>query len=217
MRKKGIVLLLMVFAFASCVKEDEKLTLPPPGEMTKVVADIGSDYNKQVYVSLANNNQVTRNIKDWDLAFECGANGFHVYLNSGKYMFACHTGTNNFAIADTIGKSWNLDNDHLDDDSTAVGKWWENNTSNDEVIVFDRGRVFYTGATASQRFKKLKLEEVTTTGYRFSYCDFNNSTPVYFNLSKDNNFKMIKVSRIISLNFGIQILFLSLIILLLRR
>ena len=194
MRKKVVAFTLMISAFASCVKEDDKLTLPPPGELTKVVAEIGSDYNKQVYVSLANNKQVTRNIKDWDLAFESSAAGFHVYLNSGKYMFTCHTGTNDFVISDTTGKPWMLDNDHLDDDSTAIGKWWENGVSTDEVLVIDRGRVFYTGGSASQRYKKLKLEAVTATEYHFSYCDFSNSTPVNFILQKNNSYSLMYFS-----------------------
>lgn len=194
MKVKRYIYFVAIALLASCEKEDTALVLPPPGNLTRVIANIQPDYSKQVYVSLSKNTQVTRNLKDWDLAFESGANGFHIYVNGGKYMFVCHTGAADFTNVDTVGKSWNVDNDHLDDDSTAVGIWLSNNQSNGEVMVIDRGRIFYTGINASQRYKKLRLDEVTATEYHFSYCDLNNSTPVSFTIAKDNNYSLMYFS-----------------------
>ena len=194
MRYIHFIYIISFITFASCEKEDKALVLPPPGSLTRVVANIDPTYDKQVYVSLQKNLQVTVDLKDWDLAFEASANGFHVYLNSGKYMFVCHTGANNFTTVDTVGKPWVLDNDHLDDDSTAIGNWNINGLLSGEVMVIDRGRVFYTGATASQRFKKLRLEEATATGYRFSYCDFNSTSPIQFTLPKNIDYSLMYFS-----------------------
>jgi hypothetical protein len=187
----------MVFiAFTSCQKEDEAVILPPPGDLTKVIADIGAgpSYNEQVYVSLSKNMQVSRNIKDWDIAFEASPNGYRVYLNTGKNMFACHTGVSSFTDVDTVGKEWHVDNAHLDDDSTAIGTWYANNLSTNEVLVIDRGKIFYNGASASQRFKKIKLESVNTTSYTFSYSDFNSSVPVSFTLNKNADYSLMYFS-----------------------
>ena len=194
MRIKGIIYIAALALLASCEKEDKAMLLPASGDLTRVVANIQSNYSKQVYVSLSKNIQLTRNLKDWDLAFEADANGFHVYLNSGKYMFVCHTGDTGFANVDTVGKTWKVDNDRLDDDSTAIGNWFVNGQSNGEVMVIDRGRIFYTGLTAAQRFKKLKLEEVTSDEYRFTYCDFNSSSPVVFTLPKNNTYSLMYFS-----------------------
>lgn len=194
MRKSIAFYALIIFSCASCMKEDQALVLPPPGNLTRVVADIGADYSKQVFVNLANNTQVTRNLQDWDMAFETSADGFHVFLNSGKYMFACNTGNNDFALADTAGKSWKVDNDHLDDDSTAIGNWWNNGIAEGKVQVIDRGRIIYTGANANQRYKKIKFEQVTSTEYKFSYCDFNNNNPTTFTVAKDANYSLMYFS-----------------------
>jgi HmuY protein len=169
----------------SCEKEETPMVLPPPGDLTKVVADIGTDYSKAVYISLANNTQQTRNWKDWDLAFEASETGAYVYLNTGKYMFACHTNSNDFVTSDSTAKEWRLDNDALDNDSNAIGKWWNSPSGSSDVMVIDRGRVFYLGANASQRFKKIKLEQVNADQYVFSYCDYASSTPVSFTITKD--------------------------------
>ena len=192
--KSIAVSIFILFFLASCEQEEQSLVLPPPGDLTRVVADIGSDYSKQVYVSLSKNSQVTRNLKEWDLAFEASATGYHVYLNTGKYMFACNTSSNDFANADTTGKAWNTDNEHLDGDSTAIGNWWDNGAATNEVIAIDRGRIVYTGANAAQRFKKIKLEQVTATNYLFSYCDYNSNVPVYFNLSKNADYSLMYFS-----------------------
>lgn len=188
--KKAVLYIMVLLAFASCEKEESPMVLPPPGDLTKVVADIGTDYSKAVYISLAKNTQQTRNWKDWDVAFEASETGAYVYLNEGKYMFACHTGSSDFATADSTGKEWRLDNDALEDDSTAVGKWWVNATSSD-VMVIDRGRIFYVGGAAAQRFKKLKIEHVNASEYVISFCDYGSSNPVSFTVTKDSDHSLM--------------------------
>jgi hypothetical protein len=188
-----LILILSVFVLTSCEKEEEPMVLPPPGDLTKVIADIGTDYSKAVYVSLKNNTQQTRPWKDWDLAFDASEDGGYVYLNTGKFMFACHTGSTDFASVDTAGKEWRLDNDALDDDSNAIGKWWLSSLGN-EVLVVDRGKIFYSGAAASQRFKKIKLEQVTDDQYIFSFCDYASSTPISFTITKDHQHSLMYFS-----------------------
>ena len=43
----------------SCEKEDKAIVLPPPGALTKATADIGPNYDEQVYVNLATGNKLT--------------------------------------------------------------------------------------------------------------------------------------------------------------
>ncbi|MEP7263745.1 MAG: HmuY family protein [Bacteroidota bacterium] len=191
--KKALIYIIVLLAVASCEKEEKPFVLPPPGDLTKVVADIGTNYLKAVYISLAKNTQQTRNWQDWDIAFEASETGSYVYLNEGKYMFACHTNSSDFATADSTGKEWRLDNDELTDDSTAVGKWWSNSTSSD-VMVIDRGRIYYVGITASQRFKKIKIEHVNANEYVFSFCDYGSNTPVSYTITKDPNHSLMYFS-----------------------
>lgn len=180
MMRKLYVCFASVLLLASCEKEDDALTLPEPGPVTRVIADIGTDYTKAVYISLKHNTQQTRLWKDWDLAFEATDSGTYVWLNTGKFMFAAHTNVIDFTAADTLGKEWKMDDDALTNDSNAIGKWW----MNDEVMIIDRGKVFYTGINAGQRFKKIRFEQVSANQYVFSYCNYNNSTPVSYTLNK---------------------------------
>ena len=191
--RKLIIYIVLLLTFVSCQKEDEALILPPPGDLTYVVADIGTDYSKAVYIGLENNLQQSRNWKDWDIAFEASEGGAYVYLNTGKFMFACHTNASDFSSADSTGREWKMDNDFLDDDSNAVGAWWLNANSSD-VMVVDRGRVFYLGALASQRFKKFKIEEVNSTQYRITFCDYSSTVPTSFIINKNPDKSLIHFS-----------------------
>ena len=63
MRYIHFIYIISLLSLSSCEKEDKALVLPPPGNLTRVVANIDPTYDKQVFVSLQKNMQVTRNLK----------------------------------------------------------------------------------------------------------------------------------------------------------
>ena len=87
-------------------------------------ASMGINYDNQVYVNLETGAKKTVPYRKYDLAFEASANGFRIYLNTAKLMFAANTFTTNMSVADSTGKVWKTETEHLYDDSTAIGQWF---------------------------------------------------------------------------------------------
>jgi len=184
---KNIALIFFIVLIVGCQKEDTAVILPAPGDMSNSIATMGPNYLNQVYFDFGTGKQHTVDYRIYDLAFESSANGFRIYLNTGKLMFVCHTGETNFNAADTSGKQWRTDSNQLDDDSTAIGDW----KSNGEVIVIDRGRAENYGV---ERWRKLKVISVDANSYNIEYQTYNSSVIHQFQLIKDPDYSLVYFS-----------------------
>src|SRR5690606_34770353 len=147
---KFLFLLLLTGLSACATKE---LPIPKRAESTNQVS-LGIDYNDQVYYSLAEGKEVSRNERtSWDLAFESSADGYHIYLNSAKFMYVWNTGqTNMEEVTDTIGfgAGKKMEPSGGLPDSAAIGDW--RNLNN--VYLIDRG----VTAAGSFGFVKVQLD-----------------------------------------------------------
>ncbi len=187
-----MLILLLATAFASCEKEEKPVTLPPPGNMQNASASMGVNYDNQVYFDFETGAAKSVPYRAWDLAFEASPQGWRVYLNTGKFMFVANTGTTDMAAADSAGKAWKTETEHLYNDSTAFGKW-TNTTgqSLNQVYVVDRGRVEHFG---QPRWRKVQLLEVTDTYYRIRYSLYNNTQLTDFTIPKNSNYSLMYFS-----------------------
>lgn len=190
MRYATILILAVSFLFTSCEKEDTAIVLPPPGDMKLMVANMGVNYDNQVYVDLETGSQKTVPYRSFDLAFEASAAGFRVYLNTGKLMFVANTLSGDMVSADTTGKTWKTEPDHLYDDSTAFGNWQSTSGLN-ETFVIDRGRVEHFGAA---RWRKMQILWVTDTEYRIRYSMYDNSQTTEFTIPKNPAYSLMYFS-----------------------
>lgn len=173
------VLILMVAVLASCEKEDVPVVLPPPGDLVRMTAVLGSNYEQQVYVSLVQGKVQTAALAAYDLAFEACGDGFNIYLNTGKLMFAASSGTSDFQSADSIGVAWKTDAPHLDGDSTAFGRWWpsisgQQNNVCSEVFFIDRGVLAHTGM---DRFRKFQVIDHSDSAYVVRFAGLDPGAP----------------------------------------
>jgi hypothetical protein len=114
---------------AGCIREELPVPAHQSGSVKTATVDMGSDYSWQVFYNLRTNSIAARNkITSWDLAFEAAPEGIHMFLNSGKMMYAYRTAKTDFSAiqaADSI--SFEADK-RVDDptghtDSTAIGDW----------------------------------------------------------------------------------------------
>lgn len=172
----------------SCEKEDSPITLPPPGDMKVLSASMGVNYDNQVYVDLETGFTKTIPYRSWDLAFENSPSGFRIYLNTAKLMFAANTTTTDMATADSTGKEWKTETEHLYDDSTALGNWMDASLqSMNHVYVIDRGRTEYFGTA---RWRKLQVLYVNGSEYRIRYSLYNNSQLTEFTIPKNTDYSL---------------------------
>jgi len=190
MKYVSIIILAATFLFTSCEKEDTAIVLPPPGDLKLMVADMGVNYDNQVYVDLETGSQKSVPYRSYDLAFEAAPGGFRVYLNTGKLMFVANTSTGDMVSADTTGKTWKTETDHLYDDSTACGNW-QSTTGLNETYVIDRGRVEHFGAA---RWRKMQILSVNDTEYRIRYSLYDNSQTTEFTIPKNSAYSLMYFS-----------------------
>lgn len=188
---KNYLFIIVALIFSSCQKEDEAIVLPPPGPVQQLVAPMGSNYDDQVYVSLSLGKVTVAPYRAYDLMFESSALGMHVYLNSGKLMFASRTNNGDFFLADSSNSNWRLDAANYMDDSTAIGDWWVSAASNvngySQVFIIDRGRIDHTGA---DRFRKLQILSADDTRYEIRYSKLDNSGVTVMSIPKNPNYAL---------------------------
>lgn len=188
-----------LLALTSCEKQEQAYVLPLRDTTTtahpilKGVTNIGPNYDDAVFFSLTYGSTVTRPFNSYDLAFEASPNGFHIYLNTGKFMFACRTGSTNITTADTTGKEWFVDNDHLDNDSLAINNTYHSSTTPSQVFVIDRGKPHYL-FNWTERLRKIIIQEVTANSYTIIYSKYNNTSLDTFTITKDAAYSLMYFS-----------------------
>jgi len=197
--KLNILTLLFVFtlSLSSCmdkVKEDDPLPTYPIPEGIKIgQANLGSDYGNRVYYDLSNNTTVkTITNSDYDLAFESSDNGWHILLNSSRFMYAGNSGNKNFEeITSPSGIEMSFDNSNGDLDSTAIGNWADFSINPplfyNEVYAIDLGldqQGLHLG------YKKTVFETLTDNIYTIRHANMDGSSNFTVQLPKmdDRNF-----------------------------
>lgn len=138
-------LVLVLFAFSSCFKEDEVVVPQKPGNVETVVVEMFEDYSMQSYFSLNEGEIVSANDRvEWDIALSCQPGDYTLWLNTGIFMYAARTGI--FDFTQTIspeGMELKFDESTGDIDGNAIGKWWISDMQglreSGEVILIDKG------------------------------------------------------------------------------
>lgn len=190
--KIQLFLIAITLLLHACFRKDDKIVLPPPGEKQIATVAQGTDYANQIFFDLNNGVVLTNEYAAWDLAFETTAEGYHIWINGGKGMYAGMKNETNFNIVqDTIGVKWRWDSPTGNPDSTAIGDWVnyiptssqkpytsnktdeinDINSSFGNVYIIDRGSSFNN----STRFWKVKFLWVNANAYKLKYGLLNNT------------------------------------------
>ncbi len=172
--------ILLLTVLTSCmdkVKEDDPLPTYPIPEGIKIGgADLGSDYSNRVYYQLSSNLAVkTITNSDYDLAFENAETGWHILLNSSRFMKAGSSGTKDFgSVSSPSGIPLTFDNSSGDLDSTAVGNWADFSVVPPffykEVYVIDMG-LDQLGTPLG--YKKTIFEELSDNIYSVRFANLD--------------------------------------------
>ena len=133
---KILTILIIIPFLTSCFKEDEPIQ--PTSQNSITVSE--SIYTHQSFFDLSSSQIVAVNpVEIWDLGFESSANGWHIIINSGKYLGIYSSGTTDFNGLTSVPLSarWKFDKSDGNPDSTAIGKWisQQSNLPTNEVYV----------------------------------------------------------------------------------
>jgi len=178
----GIGGMIMALAFSSCVKDEIPVPKQPRGDAQEGVVHIGSDYGSQVWYDLATNSVVSTNSKmDWDLAFECGGDGWQVRENTSRVMRAHNSGQSDITLpTDTTGygNTWHVDLPNGRPDSLAFGDW----RTEHPIFVVDMG---YNVSGLPVGLRKVQILDVSASSFHFRTAAMNGSNVQDFSVQKD--------------------------------
>ena len=172
----------ILFLLSSCLKEE--IAVPPhqQGDVITNQVELGTDYGNQIYFNLQSNSIVKTNQKtDWDIAFECNSDGWHIILNTSLGGAAANTNSTDFAsVNSTNGAEWKWDLHDGNLDSTAIGDY----RNTDFVYLIDRG---YTPAGNPMGYKKAIFKQIDLQTYQIQVADLNGNNDTTVLIQKDDN------------------------------
>ncbi|MBK8847476.1 MAG: hypothetical protein IPO27_13385 [Bacteroidetes bacterium] len=178
-----MVLLLVVQLCSSCLKEENAVQLPQPGNGTIAQVEQGELYEQQVYFNLSNKDTFNSRFAAWDLAFDAQDNNFFSYMNGGKLMHIAKVNSNIFsAVTDTTGLVFLWDAPSWNKDSLAIGNW---NNNKNQIFVVDRG---YLYSNFAERFWKIRIVDCNNNSFRFEYASIASTQSANIVIERDNNF-----------------------------
>jgi hypothetical protein len=166
---------------ASCEKAEQPIGKPQKGPAQITRVDMGEEYLDQIFFDFATGQSVmTSKINSWDLAFEAGPDGYHVFMNGAKDLVLYNT--NNItpaAVNEMSGlmvedHQWGFDSPSGLPDSTYIGDWRGKNET--YILKF-----------SDLTFKKVIFTSVNDTVYTIQYGDIN-STLSSFTIRKNSDF-----------------------------
>lgn len=173
------IAVFILFTLSSCLKEE--IPIPPheQGDLIMGQVELGATYGLQIYYDLGTNSIVKTNHKtDWDLAFECDTEGWHVVLNSSLAMAAADMGGLDFdQVTETSGAEWKWDHQTGDLDSTAIGDY----RGGDHIYIIDRG---YDEMGTQLGYKKIILS-YTNGVYEIKSANLDGTEEQTTSVSKD--------------------------------
>ncbi|MES2680141.1 MAG: HmuY family protein [Bacteroidota bacterium] len=183
------VLLFLV----SCRKQEIPIKPLDRGDIITNSVDMNADYRQQLFFSLSANTVVAGNLKTaWDIAFECGAAGFHLRINTAKAMCVANTSQTTFNLVnDTSNFSVRrqYDSPTGNEDSTAFGNW----QTSKPVFIVDRG---YNETGTPQGFRKIQILGVSANDYTIKLANVDGSNELTLTLPKspDKNYVQFSFS-----------------------
>jgi len=182
-----ISLLFICILFSSCFEDDERVI---PIEIDEIVIPY-SMYDYQTYYSISNQSIISyHNIEEWDLGFESSENGYHIILNSARYMYAGNTYETDF---NSVNKNNTVemlfDQSSGDLDSTVLNDWADLSDSeypvfNEYVYIIDRGK---NEQGEEFGFKKIVFEKMERDTFYIHYANLDNTEEYNFKIPKDFN------------------------------
>lgn len=190
--KQLLTLLFILLIITSCFKEDVKINPPKPGNINTVTIEIGYPYLNQVYYNCEQNKIISTNTKyDWDLAFECGTNGYHIKMNTAKGILTSNQGSSNFnSVSSASGVEWQWDNSNGNLNDTGIGEWFDfqQDQSLGFTYIID---LKYDIGGANLGYKKVNFLTVTDTTYTFKFANLDGTNEITYTIKKDNSVNFI--------------------------
>ncbi|XZF13624.1 HmuY family protein [Chitinophagaceae bacterium MMS25-I14] len=187
---RTLPILVLLFLFASCLKKESPVTLPPGGTSEHIQVEMGEDYKNQLFFDLESGQVVyTSKVESWDLAFEASAAGYHVFMNGGKNILIANTYDTSFQHVNTYScnsilssqndGAWKFDWPSGTPDSTGLGEWKDAKGASYNYVYV---------VSVDSTYKKIRLILSDDSHYLMEYGELDDQAPQRINIPKNSNY-----------------------------
>ena|SRR6218665_3032355 len=157
---------------------------------------LGANYINQVWYSLQNDEQGTQPKDNWDLGFEIAGSSASIIANTQKANFVVYKAPYsiaNYATIDTTGMYSTWQKVYNSDTTWSIGALNKGITANPFDLgwgIYDMSTHFVNGDSvfvvklSATTFKKLKIDNLASGIYNFTYANVDGSSPQTFSLQK---------------------------------
>jgi len=190
-----LTIILFALSLTSCFDEDGYVIKPIPIVDVKIPYSM---YEEQTFFSLYDTLIVSHNsYADWDLGFEATPTGYHIILNTSRFMYAGNSGLTDFSSATTnTADTMMFDRSSGNLDSTAIGNWADfsdalNPIYPKNVYIIDRG-VDESGISFG--YKKIIFEKLENDSYYIHYANLDNSDEHFLQIPKNPSANFVQFS-----------------------
>lgn len=189
-------LAVMMVLMVSCVKEEKPVDKPSVLETVQI--PMGAEYEDQFYFDLESNETVKRVSRfEWDLAFESTPDGYHIFINGYKFMFAYNTGKTKFDSTYTYNallRRWDEPTGELN--KTAFGDWGTITSPGTvaglgKVYLVDRG---YNAALDTFGHRKVVINSLQDGTYSVSFGMMNSTLATTIAIPKVDGYNKVFLS-----------------------
>ncbi|MCB0696843.1 MAG: HmuY family protein, partial [Chitinophagaceae bacterium] len=187
-------LLFASLLFASCQKDDLPVTLPQKGEVEYSLVEMGEDYTDQLFFNFETNSVVhVSQVNSWDLAFDAGVGGFHMYMNGGADVLVYNTHETDFTKVTTapgvLSEEWLFDRPCGLGDSTGIGDWRGKTATGSEIFIVKLNSTYITN-----NLKKVRIVLVDGSKYVLEYADLDENITHTITIPKDDKYNYVYFS-----------------------
>lgn len=180
-RQNSFLLLLISALLTGCFKEESPIK-PVSQNGVRITYSL---YHYQTFYDFSTNAMHSNRNDKWDIAFESGAEGWHIRINYSNYAGIYRTESTDFKAPSypIIERNWLYDASSGNIDSTAIGNWKEVTGEGTRVYLFG----IYDGVKYNPQ-KKLKFLAVSDTSYTFAFSSLDNSDADTVVIEKNNDY-----------------------------
>jgi len=180
-----IAFLFICFLGSSCLKKEQPLPLPPPGDAESQLVNIGNDYATQVFYSFTNGIVKSDSFDIWDIAFDVHPDQNELWLNGGSNIMVYPSGQSDFNLPmpSLTNKQWMYDKPEGTYGLSALGALTPESHIG-ELLFLQKG---------SQTFK-LKILEATSDHYKIEVGGVNDASGIMVVLQKEEQYNFVYYS-----------------------
>ncbi len=193
--RQTLIIILFALSLTGCFDENGYVIQPIQIEEVKIPYSM---YDYQTYFKLSSSQIVSHNsYTDWDLGFESSPDGWHIILNSSRFMYAGNTLITDFESVKTISVDTMIfDASSGNLDSTAVGKWGDFTNAQTPtfpklVYIINRGKDELGNDFG---YKKIVFENLENNTYYIRFANLDNTDEHRFQVEKNPDVNFVQFS-----------------------